>query len=194
MRKMARTVLMLSALSLCTLMTTDAFGCQQQDNKRRKMTMYTPFSKLSYPVSWSDPSPFAQMPADMKNVVFSQIDTMHDFCNVANTSKTMRSYVAGYVNNPDNIEHISQRYIASADLHDIRMGLFQRQLRNDDTYEEIRLYRDVARRWGTIQERTDQALIWHNQGIFNRAISHSRLALAIPIPPLPQDEMIVEEA
>jgi len=146
---------------------------QQQDQKNKHMLQ---LMQLSYPVQFVDHTNLSAFGVH-HCIVFSKVNDVRTLCNLATTSKSMRSYVTLYVNDSFNRAYISRQYLNSAMLHYQKIELRQQELQNRKSIEEKLLRRNIRMQLASARYDFGMALEFYDIGEYGDAISLSQKIL-----------------
>lgn len=179
--KITSTLFMLSALSLCTLMTIDVFGCQKRELsiadqlfgcKRKRLDQgEMVVHEQSFPR-------FCELPHDFKYNVVSYTDT-DDLDNFAKTNKEMHRYVLNY--SSFIFEAATKHDKLLRTIYERRMALNNLELNNKETKNDpllsiLKMKSAHARaNYGLAQES-------HKINDFGDVVMFSDLVLAVKAP------------
>ena len=204
MNRAKKRLLIFSALPLCAFITTDSFameqdfsrkklseGCfllvdQQQDQKNKHMLQ---FMQLSYPVQFVDNANLSAFGVH-HCIVLSRVNDVRTLCNLATTSKSMRSYVTLYVNDSFNKAYISSQYLNSAMLHYQKIELRKEELQNRKSIEEKLLRRNIRMQLASARYDFGMALELYDIGEYGEAVSLSQKILNRQIS---RDQMMIDD-
>jgi hypothetical protein len=132
--------------------------------------------QLSYPVQSVDNVDLSAFGVH-HCIVLSRVNDVRTLCNLATTTKSMRSYVTLYVNDSFNGAYISRQYLNSAMLH------YQK-------IEENLLRRNIRIQLASARYDFEMALELYDIGEYGEAVSFSQKILNKQIS---RDQMMIDD-
>lgn len=176
MNKIKNTLFVLSVLSLCALIATDAFGGERGLKRKRSDEDQEQKQEITF-------HEYSLLPNELQRHIISTTD-LYSLENLVQVSKQTRS----------DVQSVSQLYIGSAQKHASQMSLLKDELheRGVDSKMGKIAFRDTGRRLATINHHIEMAQLNHDSREYSLSVSHSREALIIPIPQMPHDKMMID--
>lgn len=126
---------------------------------------------------------YSRLPSELQRYVIGTAD-LYSLENLVQVSKQTRT----------DVQSVSQLYIGSAQEHAGQMLMRKNELhpRRSNSLMEKVAFRDAGRRLAAIDYHIEMAQIDHDSREYSLSVSHSREALTIPIPQMPDDKMMID--